>query len=277
MTAAGRSQGGRPAGTRLFALVLAECRKIWASRVPLAFLLATVLVVSLFVVELRYVERVREGAPMDVFPLLVFATWKTLLFPAALVAFCAYWTTLDSQYGMLRVGCALPLSRTEYLVGRWLALSAYVCLFCSVLVAAQVAGVGACFGVEGVSSSDLARIGRFAVELTAFVLAIAWISAAVASLRRSVGAGIVTAYLVMLGLAFMTMLPHHVLPPRFVLMRHFFFPLQEFGDPFAVSGYRDTPFARVFTRFDFWRVVLATPLAFGVPALLYFRGRDVTE
>jgi hypothetical protein len=73
------------------------------------------------------------------------------------------------------------------------------------------------------------------------------------------------------------MLPHDLVPPRLVLMRHFFFPLQEFADPFAAQGYRDTPFARAYTRADFSLVVLATPLAFLVPALLTFRRRDVTE
>jgi hypothetical protein len=272
----------RGAGTRLLAFVGAECRKVWVSRIPLAFLLATVVLVSLFVFDLYHVERIREGAyakrsPMETLPVDAFATWKTLLFPAALIAFCAFWTTLDSQYGMIRVSCSQPLSRTEYLVGRWLALSVYVTLFGATFVLSQLAWVGLYSGVAGVGLSGLARIGWFSVELLAFVLALAGVTVAVASLRRTVGAGIVTAYLVVIGLAFMTMLPHSVVPPRLVLMRHFFFPLQELDDPFAASADRDTPFVRVYTRSDFSLVVLVTPLAFAVPALLYFRRRDITE
>jgi len=269
-------------GARLPALVRAECRKIWVSHVPLAFLASTVVVASLFALDLYHFEGMRGGAyakraAMDVLPILVFATWKTLLLPAALIAFCAFWTTLDSQYGMIRVGCSQPLSRTQYLAGRWLALSAYVLLFGVAFVLVQLAWVAVGSGLSGVGAADLARVVRFSLETLAFLLALAWVTIAVASLRRTVGGGIVTAYLVVIGLAFMTMLPHDLVPPRLVLMRHFFFPLQEFVDPFAAEGYRDTPFARAYTRADFWLVVLATPFAFLVPALLYFRRRDITE
>jgi hypothetical protein len=268
--------------SRLARLVGAECGKIWASWIPLAFVLSTVVVVSLFAFDLYHFELVRGGAyaktaAMDVLPVLVFGTWKTLLLPAALIAFCAFWTTLDSQYGMIRVGCCQPLSRTEYLIGRWLAVSVYVLLFCATFVLVQVAWVAVESGLSGVDASGLARSGRFVLELSAFVLALAWVAMAVASLRRTVGGGIVTAYLVVIGLAFMTMVPHDLVPPRLVLMRHFFFPMQEFKDPFAEMGYHDTPFARLYTRADFWFVVVATPLAFLVPALLYFRRRDITE
>lgn len=268
--------------TRLASLVRAEYCKIWASWIPLAFVLSAAVVISLFALDLYHFELVRGGAyarsaAMDVLPVLLFGTWKTLLLPAALVAFCAFWTTLDSQYGMIRVGCCQPLSRTEYLIGRWLALSAYVLLFCAAFVLVHLAWVAGYSGLSGVGTAGLARIGRFAAELSAFVLSLAWVSMAVASMRRTVGGGIVTAYLVVIGLALMTMMPHDLVPPRLVLMRHFFFPLQEFSDPFAAMGYRDTPFARTYTHADFWLVVATTPLAFLVPALLYFRRRDITE
>jgi hypothetical protein len=268
--------------TRLPALVRAECRRIWVSHVPLAFLVSTAVVVSLFVLDLYRFEGMRGGAyakraAMEVLPVLAFATWKTLLLPVALIAFCASWTTLDSQYGMIRVGCTQPLSRTEYYVGRWLALSGYVLLFGLGFVAVQLALVALCSGLSGVGVSDLARVLRFTLESLALLLALAWVTIAVASMRRTVGGGIVTAYLVVIGLAFMTMLPHGIVPPRLVLMRHFFFPLQEFADPFAAEGYHDTPFARVFARGDFWLTVLVTPVLFLLPALLYFHNRDVTE
>ena len=259
----------------------AEFRKIAAARMTLAFLLALPVGTYLFAFELYHVEGVadRVGVPdvLHAVPMLFFASWKTLLFQAALVSFAAFWTTLDSQYGMIRVGCSQPLSRTQYLAGRWLALSAYVLLFGVAFVLVQLAWVAVCSGLSGVGAADLARVVRFSLETLAFLLALAWVTIAVASLRRTVGGGIVTAYLVAIGLAFMTMLPHDLVPPRLVLMRHFFFPLQEFVDPFAAEGYHDTPFARAYTRADFWLVVLATPFAFLVPALLYFRRRDITE
>jgi ABC-type transport system involved in multi-copper enzyme maturation permease subunit len=241
-----------------------------------------VVIVSLFAFNFYRFELVRGGAyakraAMDVLPVLLFGTWKTLLLPAALIAFCAFWTTLDSQYGMIRVGCCQPLSRTEYLAGKWLAVSLYVLLFCIAFVLVHLVWVAVESGLSGVGAAGLARIGRFALELSVFALALSWVSMAVASLRRTVGGGIVTAYLAVITLALTTMLPHDLVPPRLVLMRHFFFPLQEFPDPFAAMGYHDTPFARMYTSGDFWFVVVATPLAFLVPALLVFRRRDITE
>ena len=69
--------------------------------------------------------------------------------------------------------------------------------------------------------------------------------------------------------------PQQLVPEAYAEQRHA--PLQEFADPFAAEGYHDTPFARVFARGDFWRTVLVTPGLFLLPALLYFRRRDVTE
>lgn len=264
-------------GTRLPALVAAECRKMWASWIPLAVLLTTVLVTSLFAFEVYVIELPASPfhpTPAQAISALLFATWKTLLFPAAIVAFCAFWVTLDSQYGMIRVNGCQPLSRTDLALGRWLALSAYVALFTAAFVGTQIAWAAASSGTAPIRA-ELAALGRFSVELTTFTLALAWTVMAVSSTRRTVGSGIITAYLVLIGLALMTMLPYDRVPPRLVFMRYLFFAHQELTNPWV--GEPDSPFARVFTRSDFWLTVTVTPLFFTVPALLHFRRRDITE
>jgi hypothetical protein len=50
--------------------------------------------------------------------------------------------------------------------------------------------------------------------------------------------------------------------------------VQEFPNPFPVE---DGLFLRVYSRADFYVTMLATPLVVALPAVLYFRRRDITE
>ncbi|HEY4657869.1 MAG TPA: hypothetical protein VIH11_00030, partial [Gemmatimonadaceae bacterium] len=206
----------------------AEFRKIAAARMTLAFLLALPAGTWLFAFELYHVERAADRLSVpDVghaVSLLFFASWKTLLFQSALVTFAAFWTTLDSQYGMIRVACAQPVSRSTYLVGKWLGIGGHVVVLSAVYVL--------CLGVWGMLYSGLgagsvpwAALARFVIEVLAFSLALTWVAMAAASFQRTVGAGIVTAVMVVVVLALMTMLPFRLVPPRLVFMRYFFFPL----------------------------------------------------
>jgi hypothetical protein len=123
--------------------------------------------------------------------------------------------------------------------------------------------------------SDVAAVARFAVELATFVVATTAIGMAAASCRRTVGSGIVTAIMSFVLLAFMTMLSFRVIAPQFVLMRYFSFAFGELKNPFPT--YADSPFIRVHSLAEFYRVALVTALLFMLPALLYFRTRDVVD
>ncbi len=253
---------------------------MWASRIPLAFAVITALLVSVFAFEVYHVERALEHVPSphgtpNVASAFLFGTWKTLLFPAALVAFCAFWVTVDSQYGMIRVGSLQSLTRAEYLVGRWLALAAYASLFAATYVLSHLAWIVAYSGGTAFGLIGAGRMARFSAEMVLVAVALALIAAAAASFRRTVGSGIVTACLAIIGLALMTMLPTHVVSPRLVFMRYFFFPFGELVDPF--TDYHDSPFVRAHGLGDFVLVMVATPLAFMIPAAVHFCRRDITE
>lgn len=129
-------------------------------------------------------------------------------------------------------------------------------------------------GVRGIGAQEVVMLLRFSVELLALTLAIGGVGLATASFRRTIGSGLVTAMIAFIGLSVMMMLPFDVLPPRFVFVRYFFFPMQEFPSPFPG---RDSIFLRLYSLSDFYTVVLATPLILGIPAILYFRRRDITE
>src|SRR5574339_1048434 len=231
---------------RFAASVGAEFLKIWASRIPLVILVALPVGTYLFVLELYHVERMGErlqGNALDALPILFVTTWKTAIFQMAMLTFAAFWATVDSQYGMIRVACSQPISRLEYLLGKWTAIMAHVAIFTMMLIGSELAWTGIYSGIRGVQTGEVAAVARFGVEVTAFTVATTFIGMAAASFRRTVGSGIVTAIMSFIFLAFMTMLSFRVIAPQWGLMRYFFFAAGELKNPFPMSA--DSPFVRV--------------------------------
>jgi ABC-type transport system involved in multi-copper enzyme maturation permease subunit len=257
----------------------AEFRKIAAARMTLAFLLALPAGTYLFAFELFHVElAIERNVVPNVFhavALLFFASWKAMLFQIALVAFAAFWATVDSQYGMIRVACSQPVSRSTYLLGKWLGIGGHAVILSAVYVLCLGLWGALYSGFRWMGPAEWAALARFAIEVLIFALAFAWVGMAAASFRRTVGGGIVTAAIAIVLLALMTMLPFSLVPPRLVFMRHFFFPLGELPNPWP--SYRDSPFVRVRTAAEFWTIVPLTPLLLSLAALFHFRRRDITE
>jgi ABC-type transport system involved in multi-copper enzyme maturation permease subunit len=263
----------------LAAVVRAEFLKIWASRIPALIIAVVPAGTWLFALELYHAEALAEHRPdLDAFaalPLLFFAAWKTLLFQAAMLAFAAFWTTVDSQYGMIRVAACQPISRVEHLAGKWVAIAAHAGVCTAAFVASLVCWAGLYSGFGGFAPDRWGALARFGAEVIAFTVALTLIAAAAASLRRTVGAGLITAAMTVIGLAFMTMLPFDVLAPQWVLMRYFGFPLGELPNPFPANV--DSPFVRVHSAGQFALTAALTTAAFMLPALAYYRRRDIVE
>jgi hypothetical protein len=203
------------------------------------------------------------------------ATWGTLLFQAAVLTFAAFWTTIDSQYGMVRVGCCQPLTRIEYLLGKWSGIGAHIVLFTFGLLVSEIAWTSLYSRFRGIRAADVASIARFAFDLSVLILAISIVAMAAASSRRTVGSGIVTALMAFILLAVMTMLPFDMVSPRLILLRYFFYPLQDLPAQFSHAG--DSPFIRPSFLTSFYSVALVTSVLVAVPAALYFRKRDIVE
>jgi ABC-type transport system involved in multi-copper enzyme maturation permease subunit len=184
-------------------------------------------------------------------------------------------TTIDSQYGMIRVGCCQPLTRIEYLVGKWFGIGAHIVLFSAALVLSELFWTGLYSGFHGIRAADVTSVAWFAFDLSVLVAAICVVAMAAASARRTVGSGIVTVLMAFILLAVMTMLPFDLLSPRFILLRYFFYPLQDL--PAQVSRGGDSPFIRPPFLTSFYSVALATSALVAVPAALYFRRRDIVE
>lgn len=152
---------------------------------------------------------------------------------------------------------------------------AHVTIFAMMLVASELAWTAIYSGMGGIHAGDVVAVARFGAEIVTYTVAFTSIGMAAASLRRTVGSGVVTAIMSFIFLAFMTMLSFRVIAPQWVLMRYFSFPLGELKNPFPTSG--DSPFIRVHSLAEFYRVALLTPLLFMLPALIYFRKRDIVE
>jgi hypothetical protein len=264
---------------RCAAVARADFMKIWASRIPFVILVALPIGTYLFILELYHVERMGERLAIEnavqALPLVFKATWASLLFQAAMLTFAAFWATVDSQYGMIRVGCCQPVTRIEYLVGKWSGIGAHIVLFSTALVVSELAWTGFYSGFRGIRAADVASVASFTFDLSVLILAISVVAMAAASCRRTVGSGIVTAMMAFLLLAVMTMLPFDIVSPRFILLRYFFYPLQDLPAQFSRGG--DSPFIRPSFLTSFYSVALATPALFAVPAALYFRKRNIVE
>ena len=267
-----------PARGGVRATAVAEFRKIHASRFPLVILAALPPGMFLFVFELYHMEDLAQRVgpdPLTQFAVLAFTAWKTLLFQATLVAFAAYWTTIDSQYGMIRVAACQPLTRVQYLLGKWLGIGMHVMLLTIAYIATLLTWTTLYAGWEGVDGTTLGALLRFSAQTVVFTTALTLITAAAASLRTTVSAGVITALLTIILLSFAMMLPFDVVSPRFVFMRYFLFPLGELPNPFPAEA--DSPFVRVLPAIDFYRTTAATAVCFMAPAIWLFRRRDIHE
>ena len=47
------------------------------------------------------------------------------------------WGTVDSQYGVVRIACSQPISRLEYVLGKWMAVMTHVAIFAMMLSASE--------------------------------------------------------------------------------------------------------------------------------------------
>ena len=258
---------------------VAEFRKIAAARVTLAFLIAVPVGTFLFAFEIFQVEdahaHMKIPGMFHALPMLYFAAWKAMLFQAALVAFAAFWMTIDSQYGMIRVACAQPVSRTVYLVGKWMGIGAHVAIMSAVFALSLMLWGTVYAGLGDVGADQVAPLTRFLGEVAWFSVALAGVGMVAASFRRTVGSGIVTAAIAIILLTFTMMIPFDVVPPRFLFMRYFFFPLGELPNPWPAET--DSPFVRLRTIGEFLAVIPATPFVLSLVAVLHFRTRDITE
>jgi ABC-type transport system involved in multi-copper enzyme maturation permease subunit len=253
----------------------AEFSKFYAFRIPQIAYASIAAFLLLFVIELFYVEGVVSGTSTvtDVIFYLFFDSWKTIFFQLFVIAFSAYCIAVDSQYGMIRIGCTQPVSRTQYLLAKSIAIELHVALFTLVYVASLLMWVCICTRFRGLSATELPALASLAARTVVFCCGLSGCMIGVSTLRKSLLDAFVCCCVVFVGFFFLAMLPkrYHLQPALFV--RYIFYPVagilpKGWSIPIPM---KDAPL------WQFLLVSLVTPAVCFLPALVYFHFRDISE
>jgi ABC-type transport system involved in multi-copper enzyme maturation permease subunit len=252
----------------------AEFSKFYAFRIPQIAYASIAAFLLLFVIELFYVEGVSGTSTVaDVIPYLFFDSWKTSFFQLFIIAFSAYCIAVDSQYGMIRIGCTQPVSRTQYLLAKSIAIELHVALFTLVYVASLLMWVCICTRFRGLSATDVPALVSLTARTVVLCCGLSGCMIGVSTLRKTLLDAFVCCCVVFVGFAFLAMLRerYHLQPALF--LRYYFYPIagilpKGWSMPIPM---KDAPF------WQFLLVSLGTPAVCFLPALVHFHFRDISE
>ncbi|MFZ0859744.1 MAG: hypothetical protein WCA27_22195 [Candidatus Sulfotelmatobacter sp.] len=271
------TKSGKAGNVSLLHSVFAEFVKVYAFRIPQIAYVSIAAFMLLFVIQLFYFERLSAhlgpATVTEVMPYLFFASWKTILFHLFLLAFGAYCIAVDSQYGMIRIGCTQPVSRAQYLLGKTIAIELHVALFAIVYVASLLFWVGICTGFRGLSTSALGAVASLATRTIVFCVGfVGWVIA-VSVLRKSLLDAVVSSCVVFALFGLLTTLPMRFHLEGGLFLRYFFYPMagivpKDWPIPFPMQG---APL------WQFLLVSFGTPAICFIPAILHFQFRDICE
>lgn len=270
-------KSGKSDNGSLFRSVFAEFLKVYAFRIPQIAYVCITAFMLLFVIQLFYFERLSShlgpATVTEVIPYLFFASWKTVLFHLFLLAFGAYCIAVDSQYGMIRIGSTQPVSRSQYLLGKAIAIELHVTLFALVYVASLLFWVSICTGFRGLSLSAIAAVASLAARTVVFCVGFSGWVIAVSILRKSLLDAVVSSFVVFAFFALLTTLPMRFHLEAGLFLRYFFYPMagivpKDWPIPFPMQG------APVW---QFVLVSFGTPAVCFIPAMLHFHLRDICE
>jgi ABC-type transport system involved in multi-copper enzyme maturation permease subunit len=254
--------------------VVAEVQKIYDFRFPQITSLFFFLGMILFVYQIFYVERVAEryAVPNAFYavPLLFYVTWgKTMFLFLFLVAFSVYCVTVESQYGMIRVLCAQPLTRWQYVVGKYAAIQCHIVLLTATYFLSLLFWGGVQTGVRGITAEQALSLFLMFGRVLIYSLGVSWISISVALLRRTMISALVTAVGTFIALLAMNMY-RSLEFGKYYFLRYYLMGMENLPMPFRMD-FPKYPFT------TFCWVTLVTCLIFAVPPFLYFQFRDITE
>ena len=272
-------KSGIAAPGSLFRSIGAEFLKFYAFRIPQIAYVSIAAFPLLFVIQLFYVEHlfahIGNRTVTEVIPYLFFASWKTILLHLFLIAFTAYCVVVDSQYGMIRIGCTQPASRAQYIVGKSIAIELHVVLFALLYIASLFVWVGIYTGFRGLSFTGLLALASLAARTVVFCCGLSGCMIGVSILRKTLLDAFVSCCVAFLGFALLTTLPPHFHLEPALFVRYFFYPIAAIlpkGWPISLSfPMKNAPF------WQFLLVSLVTPTVCFLPALVHFHFRDISE
>jgi ABC-type transport system involved in multi-copper enzyme maturation permease subunit len=259
----------------LIPFIQAEVRKLWALPILRLAVAVSPVAMYLFVAEVYHIEKLPLHASVrnlfDALPWVLFDAWKTLFLQMFIVCFAAYAASVESQYGMIRLLCAQPMSRSEYVLGKGMAISIYVTVLTLVFVGSALAWTAAYSGVRGVKWSDLGHLAVCTLAFVIFAQAVGWIAYSLALLRRTIGESLMTAFGFFVLLTFAGAFSSDRMKPYF-LVRYIFFPWKYLSGLRSIVG--------TYSSLSLLNLVLVasttSALAFAIGYVSFVR-RDITE
>ena len=265
----------KPVRNYLWRFVAAEVRKIYDFGFPQVASLVMFLAIYLFVIQIYYFERVawHWSIPNAYYavPLLFYVTWgRTILLFLFLVAFSVYCVTVESQYGMIRVLCAQPLARWQYVVGKYTAIQLHVVLLTATYVLCLLIWATLQSGLRGFTFDQALSLFGMFTRVLIYSLGVSSISISIALLRKTMISALVTAAFAFFALALLTMY-RSLEFGKYYFVRYYFSAMENLPFPSKADPFPMYPFNL------FCVVTLGTCLLFFLPPLLYFHFRDITE
>ena len=224
----------------------------------------------------QYLQGTGHEDVMSAFPMVFFFSWRTWLFQLFIIAYAVFCTSSESQYGMIRVLAAQPLSRIQYYLAKHFAVAGHVALMSIVFAAACCFWALLYSGVpESFHAGDIARILVFILSLAAFTSGLGWAATSAAFLRKTIASSLAAAMSLLLVLPVVLLVTDvTVLNPYFFIfywknpMFHLQYPAHW---TWLVKESQTMP-ARTF--------MLAALITIGtitIPAARYFCRRDIDE
>ncbi|MGO8735892.1 MAG: ABC transporter permease [Terriglobia bacterium] len=263
----------------LLPFIRAEVAKLWALPIVRLAVAISPIAMYLFVAEVYHIDKLPLHASVrnlfDSLPWILFDAWKTWFLQMFIVSLAAYAASVESQYGMIRLLCAQPLSRAEYVLGKGVAISIYVTALTLVFLGSAVAWAALYSGMRGVSWADLNHLALSTLAFVIFAQALGWIAYSLGLLRRTIGESLITAFGFFILLTFAGAFCSDRMKPYF-LVRYIFFPWKYF--PRLSSELRSMASLYSSSTFlDLFLVALITSgLAFAAGYVSFVR-RDITE
>ncbi len=258
--------------------IRAEFLKIWAMRFPRYSAAGLVAFVGLMTYELfageHLADHVHLTSALTLVPYLSMATWGDMfVIPLYIMGLATYCMTVDSQYGMIRVGCAQPLSRVSYIAAKSLAILLHSALFTSAYFLLLVAVSAVAGGSLRMPLAEVLPIVFVYLRLLVFCVSFAWLIAGAALFRRTLLESFVSAILVIVALIWINMMPMRFGFNPYLFFRYFLYPISPILRKEWLSDYPNIGNP----MWQYLVTMVATPAIVWSLALARFIRRDITE
>ena len=253
---------------------IAEVRKMFAFRSIRIAYIAVFIFVGVIACRLYLTGRVKFPGNVNgltVAPILFSYTWAALAFQVYIICMSVYAVLIESQYGMIRVVLIQPLPRPLYVLGKYGAVLTQAGIFTMAFMGSHVFWSFLLWGTAGITSFDIRRHALFWLYTIIFILGLSAFSIGAGFFRRTIASGMLTAWS-----ASMVMLLLGTFSPdmdMYVFFKYGFFPLQP-------VSYIDNNLAFYWsghTLLGYLGTVIITPILIGIPSVMRFLSRDITE